>query len=116
VLAAHCQRAGDVAARYGGEEFVVLLPGLAAEQAVALAQSIRCAIAHLQLQHGEQPVMLTISLGVATLTSSLVTPADLLAAADAALYQAKNAGRDQVVLAPGRCISEDGPAITPQSV
>ncbi|MBS68073.1 MAG: GGDEF domain-containing protein [Pseudomonas sp.] len=116
VLAAHCQRAGDVAARYGGEEFVVLLPGLAAEQAVALAQSIRCAIAHLQLRHGEQPVMLTISLGVATLTSSLVTPADLLAAADAALYQAKNAGRDQVVLAPGRCISEDGPAITPRSV
>jgi len=116
VLAAHCQRAGDVAARYGGEEFVVLLPGLDAEQAVALAESIRCTIAHLQLQHGEQPVALTISLGVATLTPSLVAPADLLAAADAALYQAKNAGRDQVVLAPGNCISEDDPAVTPQPV
>lgn len=113
VLAAHCQRAGDVAARYGGEEFVVLLPGLDAEQAVALAESIRCAITQLQPQHGEQPVALTISLGVATLTPSLVAPADLLAAADAALYQAKNGGRNQVVLAPD-CVTEYAGAITPQ--
>jgi len=111
VLAAHCQRAGDVAARYGGEEFVVLLPGLDAEQAVALAESIRCTIAHLQLQHGEQPVALTISLGVATLTPSLVAPADLLAAADAALYQAKNAGRDQVVRAAEVNAGEQTPAL-----
>ncbi len=111
VLAAHCQRAGDVAARYGGEEFVVLLPGLDAEQAVALAESIRCTIAHLQLQHGEQPVALTISLGVATLTPSLVAPADLLAAADAALYQAKNAGRDQVALAAEVNAGEQTPAL-----
>jgi len=101
VLAAHCQRAGDVAARYGGEEFVVLLPGLDAEQAFALAESIRCTIANLQLQHGDQPVALTISLGVATLTPALVAPAELLAAADSALYQAKNGGRNQVVLACG---------------
>lgn len=115
VLAGHCQRAGDVAARYGGEEFVVLLPGLDAERAVALAESIRCAIAQLQLQHGGQMVALTVSLGVATLTPSLSAPADLLAAADAALYQAKNAGRDRVLLAPGN-IPQDGPAITPQPV
>jgi len=115
VLAAHCQRAGDVAARYGGEEFVVLLPGLDAGQAIALAESIRCAITQLQLQHGEQPVALTISLGVATLTPALVAPADLLAAADAALYQAKNGGRNRVVLAPD-CVTEYVKAITPQPV
>ncbi len=115
VLAAHCQRAGDVAARYGGEEFVVLLPGLDAGQAIALAESIRCAITQLQLQHGEQPVALTISLGVATLTLALVAPADLLAAADAALYQAKNGGRNRVVLAPD-CVTEYVKAITPQPV
>ncbi len=115
VLAAHCQRAGDVAARYGGEEFVVLLPGLDAGQAIALAESIRCAITQLQLQHGEQPVALTISLGVATLTPALVAPADLLAAADAALYQAKNGGRNRVVLAPD-CATEYVKAITPQPV
>ncbi len=115
VLAAHCQRAGDVAARYGGEEFVVLLPGLDAGQAIALAESIRCTITQLQLQHGEQPVALTISLGVATLTPALVAPADLLAAADAALYQAKNGGRNRVVLAPD-CVTEYVKAITPQPV
>lgn len=115
VLAAHCQRAGDVAARYGGEEFVVLLPGLDAGQAIALAESIRCTITQLQLQHGEQPVALTISLGVATLTPALVAPADLLAAADAALYQAKNGGRNRVVLAPD-CATEYAKAITPQPV
>jgi len=115
VLAAHCQRAGDVAARYGGEEFVVLLPGLDAGQAIALAESIRCAITQLQLQHGEHPVALTISLGVATLTPALVAPADLLAAADAALYQAKNGGRNRVVLAPD-CVTEYVKAITPQPV
>jgi len=115
VLAAHCQRAGDVAARYGGEEFVVLLPGLDAGQAIALAESIRCAITQLQLQHGEQPVALTISLGVATLTPALVAPVDLLAAADAALYQAKNGGRNRVVLAPD-CVTEYVKAITPQPV
>lgn len=115
MLAAHCQRAGDVAARYGGEEFVVLLPGLDAGQAIALAESIRCAITQLQLQHGEQPVALTISLGVATLTPALVAPVDLLAAADAALYQAKNGGRNRVVLAPD-CVTEYVKAITPQPV
>jgi len=99
VLAAHCQRAGDVAARYGGEEFVVLLPGLDGPQAAALAESIRRTIAQLSLQHDEQPVPLTISLGVATLAPAHATSAELLAAADAALYQAKHQGRDQVVLA-----------------
>ncbi|HAW61451.1 MAG TPA: hypothetical protein DCX26_03870 [Pseudomonas sp.] len=99
VLAAHCQRAGDVAARYGGEEFVVLLPGLDGPQAAALAESIRRTIAQLSLQHDKQPVPLTISLGVATLAPALTSAEALLAGADAALYQAKHQGRDQVVLA-----------------
>ncbi|MCQ4294428.1 diguanylate cyclase [Pseudomonas stutzeri] len=113
VLAAHCQRAGDLAARYGGEEFVVLLPGLEAQQAVALAESIRCDIARLRLHHGDQPVALTISLGVAALTPSRSSPDDLLAAADAALYQAKNDGRNQVVQASGINVTEHIQAFSP---
>ena len=100
VLRQHGQRAGDVVARYGGEEFVMALPGMNAHQAAEQAQRIRTAIAALQLSCGETRVPLTISIGVATLGhSSPGTPAQLLAAADAALYRAKHNGRDQVALA-----------------
>ncbi len=109
VFTAHCQRAGDVSARYGGEEFLMLLPGTGPEQAAEQAERVRHDIQQLQIKSGEHPVPLTISLGVATLKPPFVSADELLAAADAALYQAKHEGRNRVVLAPDR------PATRPDS-
>ncbi|AGA84813.1 sensor domain-containing diguanylate cyclase [Stutzerimonas stutzeri] len=116
VLAAHCQRAGDLAARYGGEEFVVLLPASDQRQAFVLAERIRQNIERLQLRYGDQAVALTISLGVATLGPTVASAEALLATADAALYAAKHAGRNQVVCAPEAAIGETGAGVSPQPV
>lgn len=78
---------GGLAARFGGEEFAWLLPGLDLESAKAEAETLR-----LQVRH-HSPI--TASLGVAC-TSAASTPLALLAAADAALYRAKEGGRDRV--------------------
>ena len=86
----------DVAARYGGDEFVVLLPGCSRDDAMRVAQRVRGEIAH---QVGEAPV--TISAGVATVPDNAVDAERLMAAADAALYDAKRTGRDRVA-ASGR--------------
>jgi diguanylate cyclase (GGDEF)-like protein len=81
----------DVAARYGGDEFVVLLPGCARNDAVSVAQRVRTEISR---QVGDAPV--TISVGVATMPDNAHDAERLLAAADAALYEAKRTGRDRV--------------------
>jgi len=91
------RRAGDCPARYGGEEFAVLLPGLSAMEAFAVAEIIRMKVA----QWAEDDVT-TISVGVASMTP--VAPLDwpdLIEAADRALYAAKANGRNQSVLATG---------------
>ncbi|MGK9066919.1 sensor domain-containing diguanylate cyclase [Stutzerimonas chloritidismutans] len=99
VLRQHGQRAGEVVARYGGEEFAMILPGLAAPEAAPLAERIRDAVERLALSHGETRVTLTISIGVASLPPRDTSPAQLLDAADAALYRAKHSGRNQVMVA-----------------
>jgi diguanylate cyclase (GGDEF)-like protein len=99
-------RGSDAAARFGGDEFVVLAPGITREQAQALAERIRAAVAEspLEIQPGVS-VNLTVSVGVAgTMLSrddtDLKTAAEkLLAEADAALYRAKQRGRNRVELA-----------------
>jgi diguanylate cyclase (GGDEF)-like protein len=98
-------RASDVAARYGGEEFVVLLPGTDVESASKLAERIRTEIAAspIVLPGGEE-VTITASIGIAEVTpgpddKDLKTLGDsLIARADVALYAAKSAGRDRVVV------------------
>jgi diguanylate cyclase (GGDEF)-like protein len=83
----------DLASRYGGEEFALLLPGTSAEDAVTIAERIRKQIGKLQL--AACPRQITISLGVATWRQG--ESADrLVARADGALYEAKNAGRNRV--------------------
>jgi len=102
-VAGCAKRAGDIVARYGGEEFVTLLPGADANAALMLGESVRAAIQAIGLEHAGNPPagILTASVGVATMTpvpdGDEYQPADLVAAADAALYEAKHGGRNQVV-------------------
>ena len=83
----------DLPARYGGEEFAVILPGASSEAAHMIAERLRGGIS------GGAPVRITASAGVATAVGAACDANALVAAADAALYDAKRGGRDQVVVA-----------------
>lgn len=95
------RRPRDLAARYGGEEFVVLLPDTSRERAVAVAESIRQAVAGLRVPHEDNEAgIVTVSIGVATaIPLADDTAAGLVVAADAAVYQAKEMGRNRVAVA-----------------
>jgi diguanylate cyclase (GGDEF)-like protein len=91
----------DQAGRFGGEEFALLLPQTRAVDAFRIAERIRSAIAGLPIiapgATGGERVHVTVSIGVAALDAgSKREYAELMAAADAALYRAKGCGRDQV--------------------
>lgn len=90
-------RAEDVVCRYGGEEFIVLAPNTAASAATELAERIRAALESFVWTCRGKQVKITASLGVADLRNA--PPPSILELADAALYQAKHAGRNRVVLA-----------------
>lgn len=85
-------RGADVAARFGGEEFSILLPQTTSEEAVAIAERIRRNIEKTQFAHR----VVTSSIGVASCSAELCVSADLVAAADKALYEAKRKGRNRV--------------------
>lgn len=87
----------DLAARYGGEEFAVLLEDTDIEDAVQLAERLRERVGALQFDGAHGPFSVTLSLGVAPLAPTTMTLAELVDAADQALYGAKRAGRNQVV-------------------
>lgn len=89
-------RGGDLPCRWGGEEFVLVLPRMSLENALARANALRTSFAALRLELDGQPVSLTLSAGVAVYPGHGTDVARLLASADAALYSAKNGGRDQV--------------------
>lgn len=90
------RRAGDFAARYGGEEFAMILANTSPEGAQAMAEAVRLAVRRREIEFGDGPV--TISGGCATLVpADWQSAADLVAAADAALYIAKATGRDRIV-------------------
>lgn len=97
-LASSIQRAGDMVARYGGEEFVVLLVNTSFRNAELVASRIHHNIEALQLPHEKSKCkpILTISSGVAsTIPDGYYSDKTLLAAADKALYMAKQNGRNQ---------------------
>ena len=90
------RRAGDCAARYGGEEFSVLLPGIAASEALNVAETIRRKV--MGWSDKERPS--TVSVGIATITPSVgMDWHQLVHAADKALYAAKASGRNCCVVA-----------------
>ena len=92
------KRAGDLVCRYGGEEFAIILPDTDSYGAVHLAETIREQIQQLNIIHESSTVsnLITLSLGVATTMSTTASQPDImLKAADDALYQAKQQGRDR---------------------
>ncbi|MBI1195919.1 MAG: diguanylate cyclase [Gammaproteobacteria bacterium] len=93
-----CTKGKDVVARYGGEEFIILLPDTELEGAVSLAENIRKTIgaSRIMLAGTNQVIgRITISCGVAQFKEG-EHPEDVIARADAALYAAKEGGRDCV--------------------
>ena len=102
-------RSGDLAARYGGEEFLVVVPGASIEMAQRIGQRYCDAVRTMRATK-EGPSSVTISVGVAgTEGQGSTDRTALLARADAALYRAKNTGRNRVVVesrAPSRAPSE----------
>ena len=100
LLQPRVHRAGDMLARYGGEEFVVMLGETKASDAANLAESFRLAIEQLVVEFEGQSLRFTASVGVAcVIPDGQSTHQDLLAAADKALYQAKQSGRNRVCMA-----------------
>lgn len=92
-------RKSDISCRYGGEEFVLVLPDSSAADAKQRMEQIRAQIKELQIPHGEQQLRaITVSAGVAQAEDPAPNPSQLLRAADTALYAAKNAGRDRVMV------------------
>jgi diguanylate cyclase (GGDEF)-like protein len=95
----------DSPARYGGEELAVVLPQTDLEGAFQLAERVRQEVEAMQVPMVDGAggaISVTASLGVASLPESAPEPGELIAAADAALYQAKNAGKNQTVRAAGK--------------
>jgi diguanylate cyclase (GGDEF)-like protein len=97
----------DLAGRFGGEEFAVLLPQTSAADARQIAERVRLHIAEMPIRISDEPaaepVQVTVSMGVAALGSTWERTSgsqltDLLAGADRALYGAKNAGRNHVIM------------------
>lgn len=101
VCAEEIQRSGDLLARYGGEEFSVLLPATPEAGAVSVAERLREAVAEAPVHIDDQadPVNISVSAGVATIIPAPGSrPSDLIARADEALYAAKHAGRNRVMV------------------
>lgn len=93
-------RQGDLVARWGGEEFLLLLPHTDLEGGATAAERLRRAVAHDTWAHVAPPVPVTVSLGLTAYRPG-ETLAALTARADEALYRAKQAGRNRVVVAEG---------------
>jgi diguanylate cyclase (GGDEF)-like protein len=89
----------DVVCRYGGEEFAILLSQTNPQHALNVAEKLRSLVEHWQFPG--VPRAVTISAGTASYPEHGITRDELVKAADAGLYMAKQAGRNQVLLAPG---------------
>lgn len=91
-------RATDLIGRYGGEEFLIVMPETRAASAAMVIDSLRERFAHIEHQREGTPLRVTFSAGIAEWTQG-VDASGLIEKADAALYQAKRHGRNQVLIA-----------------
>jgi diguanylate cyclase (GGDEF)-like protein len=98
-------KASDLAARYGGDEFVVLLPDCSGDDGLRVAERLRAAVAHEVIT-----LPVTVSAGVGSLPENAGDGERLVAAADAALYDAKRSGRDRSVRSARRPEPDEAPA------
>ena len=105
-IAAANVRPADELYRLGGEEFCFLLPNTDAEAALAVAERVREAFEQHRSAHDDTHVGATVSIGVAVAETPGVPIDVMLAAADAALYEAKSQGRNRTVLAEPRVLAE----------
>lgn len=103
-------RKGDQAARYGGEEFAAILPAADEKGAVHLAERVREAIENGRLVFEGARLSVTVSLGVAVWPDDAKDDETLIAAADRALYAAKQGGRNRVVAASGLPPADSSPS------
>ena len=97
------KRPEDLVARYGGEEFAAILPHTDSPGAIHVAEKMRVAVKELEIPHADSAVnrYVTISLGVGSAIPHLESsPEELIAAADQALYHAKESGRDRYTFHP----------------
>lgn len=109
-LLSTASRAEDLACRYGGEEFTMILTGLEADQARARAEDIRRMVRSLAIRYRGASHTITVSIGVALFPLHGSTIEEVLRAADLALYRAKAAGRDRVILAGDPSPHDDDPS------
>lgn len=92
-------RADDIWCRYGGEEFIALLPNTTLEQALTVAERLRCGVEETAIATKKGLLKVSVSIGVAERSVGQAHWSEVLAASDAALYQAKAAGRNRVAAA-----------------
>ena len=92
-------RTTDFIARYGGEEFVIIMPETEATTAAQVMDAKRDMISRMPFHFRKQRVQITMSFGVCAFSGNM-TISECLEAADKALYEAKNNGRNQVQCAP----------------
>jgi len=102
-------RGSDIVCRFGGEEFVMFLPDMSPAVACQRAGQLRTELAAKRITHGTSVIQMTASFGVAAFPEHGKTMDGLISAVDAAMYQAKEAGRDRVVVASLRTVDESLP-------
>lgn len=90
-------RQTDLAARYGGDEFVVLLPETVGRGALIVAEKLRSDIASLVLRVDARQIRTSVSIGLVAHPEDGATTDDLMAAVDAAMYESKRRGKNQIV-------------------